>query len=689
MTPSQDIIPSFQETDSSTAKIEAMVDVDEEDWTIDSHEEAAASDIVNKGVVSFATNAITTLFRGLGDVILTVGVNLVHSEDPFGAVALDYQRRRLSRSFENNFFMEGMWSRWEDDKVPALFNESCKLSYHFKLLESSQSSALVPDKTVSAIMSNEACDEEVGASSILQDLSQDTSADSKFEHHFIRNIDITDGGEVKFLSNELDAVDLASPGLTPTFSADDSDYEEILHDGQNDTTFLEEVLGTLEDNMDLDGFVLIYVGPTYTRQSMLLWPLLLFVSVSSQGSLKVAPGKERSTVTIGIIGTYSPWNKTPEVFATYDPYNTPGWQFYDDLIIVQAAQMLNANNSILPNTTVKIKHFNNCDPGSTTTLSPAYADLVNGLGMNVLNTLTGNGIDVAAVALVTYPFTLKSATNIASFLKKRDVRYIFIDSWDWTVAGLIYFTAFDQGIVGPNYKWMSQAFPNFDDQDTVFPNRSLFNETRDFIYIYGAPLINLNMTDFSPNWNALNGSMAANWPPLEEIPIANLNLAFNASLLPYWSPQAYMEAAYDCILTIASGIDLLLRENPSFTTEMLEKRQLQTALNIPLWQRSGFQGIGNMPLEYNDVGSANIAYYWISSNGFVDSQQNVMGQTYATSWPDGSISVDNNVTITWPSDGFVEWKTVTLITKSDSNGQTLFALGTIGPITLLLTQEAL
>ncbi|ORY52475.1 hypothetical protein BCR33DRAFT_845628 [Rhizoclosmatium globosum] len=457
LTTSQNGDPLNTETDYSTAKIEAVVDDEEEDWTIDSHEEAAASDIVNKGVVS----------------LQQMRFNLVPWT--WRPVALDYQRRRLSRSFENNFFMEGMWSRWEDDKVPALFNESCKLSYHFKLLESSQSSALVPDKTVSAIMSNEACDEEVGASSILQDLSQDTSADSKFEHHFIRNIDITDGGEVKFLSNELDAVDLASPGLTPTFSADDSDYEEILHDGQNDTTFLEEVLGTLEDNMDLDGFVFTWDHLHTAIHAFMA--LLLFVSVSSQGSLKVAPGKERSTVTIGIIGTYSPWNKTPEVFATYDPYNTPGWQFYDDLIIAQAAQMLNANNSILPNTTVKIKHFNNCDPGSTTTLSPAYADLVNGLGRNVLNTLTGNGIDVAAVALVTYPFTLKSATNIASFLKKRDVRYIFIDSWDWTVAGLIYFTAFDQGIVGPNYKWMSPAFPNFDDQDTVFPNRSLFNET--------------------------------------------------------------------------------------------------------------------------------------------------------------------------------------------------------------------
>ncbi|KAJ3297908.1 NADH-cytochrome b5 reductase [Rhizoclosmatium sp. JEL0117] len=440
----------------------------------------------------------------------------------------------------------------------------------------------------------------------------------------------------------------------------------------------------------------------------------------------------------------------------FNPFYAPGWQIYDDLSIQHATQLLNANSSILQNTSIKLKHFNFYDPDyaydiyATSSLgyaglvalnitqNPENSDIVAVIGgwsgdpvkieaeiysqynipycgiippdsifdnkynyksffrttwsrygyeLHVLkflqthnvtrigivtygsplsqrlqDTLTANGIDIPAFAIAPGYEDVNSAITM---LKTQDVRYIYVDLGSAESTAHLYFPAVDAGIVGPDYVWMSMDYPSFAGQETVFPNRSFDVDTKGFVFIYGAPLLNWNGTDYPPAYNELNNSMYSNWPIVDEIPIENLNMSIPTSELPYFSPQGYMENAFNCIMTLASGMDTLLRRNKALTPEMLAKRQIQDKLNLSLWKQSGYRGIGNVPLEFNDVGSVKVAFYWITT----------VSSTYPISmitWPDLSISQYPEVTVfngngtKWPSDGAIKKTRIALINEEQA-----------------------
>ncbi|ORY52498.1 hypothetical protein BCR33DRAFT_733198 [Rhizoclosmatium globosum] len=113
--------------------------------------------------------------------------------------------------------------------------------------------------------------------------------------------------------------------------------------------------------------------------------LLFLIQLSLVGTLEaeihIAAGKEQNSITIAVIGLYSELvYNNPSDYSQFNPFYAPGWQIYDDLSIQHATQLLNANSSILQNTSIKLKHFNFYDPDYAydiyATSSLGYAGLV-------------------------------------------------------------------------------------------------------------------------------------------------------------------------------------------------------------------------------------------------------------------------------------------------------------------------
>ncbi|KAJ3025946.1 UNVERIFIED_CONTAM: hypothetical protein HDU68_006445 [Siphonaria sp. JEL0065] len=302
----------------------------------------------------------------------------------------------------------------------------------------------------------------------------------------------------------------------------------------------------------------------------------------------------------------------------------------------------------------------------------------------IVKILSENGIEIALLS-----YSTDVAYNVG-LLKKYDVRYILVATGSAAYSGQMYFTAFASGIVGPGYVWISPSFPVYSSNlDYLGIHENPQNETEGFVQIYGAPLINWNWTDFTPAYTQLEESFYENWPVVPYLNVSNLDFEIDTSLLDYWQPQAYMEGAYDCLMTLASGFDKLLREDPLLTPDMLATRQLQEKLDIPLWQRSGYQGIGNMPLILNDVGSVKIAYYWISAIGS-DPDGNPYGNIFMTTWQDESVTIyENSTTIygggsEFPHDGSKLWNMTVLISWNDRRGIFTLAFMAMGIILCLL-----
>ncbi|KAI9352835.1 periplasmic binding protein-like I [Obelidium mucronatum] len=480
----------------------------------------------------------------------------------------------------------------------------------------------------------------------------------------------------------------------------------------------------------------------FSATGMLLnWAILLLTLIPAvvNGLIPAAAGKEASSVVIGLLGTYSAQGFEDMSQLKLDPYMTPGWQIYDDIIIEQAVQMINANASILPNTTLKLRRFTINDPteknGATGSLGFASMVALNisqskenqdviavigdwkvqqlfigaqiysyynipmcgiicntervdsktnfksffrtrssgrGYGKHILKflmarkvsrigiisdassrgreesddtvrELTSNDIEVVVLS-----YSTDAAYNVG-LLQKYDARYILVTTTNRAFLGELYFTGLKSGLVSRRHVWISGNTPYYSSAlDYLKLPQSPYNEVAGFVWLYGAPLLNWNGSDYPPTYHHLAKSMRANWPVVKQMSVANLNLDIMTDFLAYHPPKAYMEGAFDCIMTLASGFDKLLRENSSLTPEMLSSRKLQQKLNIPLWQRSGYQGIGNMPLIINDVGSSEIAYYWISVKR-LDVNGDPVGNIFLTTGQDGSSTYYENSTTLYGS----------------------------------------
>ncbi|KAJ3030662.1 UNVERIFIED_CONTAM: Gamma-aminobutyric acid type B receptor subunit 2 [Siphonaria sp. JEL0065] len=765
--------------------------------------------LIEQGV-SMAANAISDWFIGLGGALLSAGVDLVvpKEEEWF------HKRRRFS--LDENLFLEGMWSsshhngssavecNYSDEGVVLLSHEQDFRTFcnsngqedgvetqvihipiwtnDFSIKTNNSGEPPLKDDIVQTLIAMNADnffrEHDLSASIVLDDLNKEIET--------LRSLpSVTRRSRmISVSSNGLDNVDLTSPCLVgqraiigvETVGAEERGAAENEQVGEEEpVVFLDGVLGRMDDSLDVDEDLhILKMKATFRIASFSL--ILCATLIRAQEGMPVAPGKEQTEVTIAVLGIYSALSyNTPDDIAYFDPYNTPGWQLFDDVSINQAALMINANESILPNTTLHIKHFNNYDPrfdySPYATDSLGYSSLValdiaqnpehqnilaviggwdsytgkveaeiysyynipycglimsdgflddknnyksffrtawseTGFGRHVLKflqihnvtrigivsdgnmdrsrdileTLLAHNIEVTVFE--TLYGGLKEAAGIVKILKKNDVRYIYLDFFWGQQTGYVYFTAYQMGMVGADYIWISQSFPGYPDAITDFPPNP-YNQTAGFVWIYGicfaffpstksetgAPLINWNWTDFSPAYVTFNNSLAANWPVVDFLNIENIDLGINTTTLPFWQPQAYMEGAYDCVNTLAAGFDKLLREEPSLTPEMLATRQLQERLNIPLWQRSGYQGIGNMPLIYSDQGSMQVAYYWISAMG-ADDYGNPSGNIFMTSYPDLHVTYDDTALVfsgngtTWPHDGSIQWEFVDLLDNS-------------------------
>ncbi|KAJ3297897.1 hypothetical protein HDU79_001654 [Rhizoclosmatium sp. JEL0117] len=504
----------------------------------------------------------------------------------------------------------------------------------------------------------------------------------------------------------------------------------------------------------------------------ILWKLIavLFATASLQIGLPVAPAKNQSSVTIAIIGLYSELEYyTAADYSTFDYYMTPGWQIYDDLMIRHAVQLLNANSSILPNTTIKIKHFNFYDPqyapdfyatesmgyaglvALNLTQNPENSDIIAVIGgwgpkalqveskiyaqydipycgiipsdaflddknnyktlfrtiwsqtgfelhllaflrkINVTrigivaygdnpfvqaieNALTANGLDVATLIFVR---RLRDVPSTISILEKKDIRYVYMDLGSAYFAGYFYFSASARGLVGPGYIWMGMDFPYFPEQYTTFPNRSLDVEAMGFIYMAGSSWF--TWADPSTSvFVGLNTSLGLNWPVVPEIPIQNMNYSIPTDQFQFFGINGYMEGAYDCVMTLATGFDKLLQEDKSLTPEKLSKRQLQDKLNLKLWQRTGFQGIGYAPLVYNDNGDWELPFYWATIGPEYNMYVSVITYpNYSVALFPDSTYFNGNMT-TWPPDGSVVKTKIALIEELSIQARIIYALEAFG-----------
>ncbi|KAJ3316984.1 hypothetical protein HDU76_001430 [Blyttiomyces sp. JEL0837] len=204
---------------------------------------------------------------------------------------------------------------------------------------------------------------------------------------------------------------------------------------------------------------------------------------------------------------------------------------------------------------------------------------------NTVARFAQNGIQVITKIYLSAETVKNHDYNVSyQTLKTVDARFIIIMA-DGPPTADFYYRARDFGLIGPRYAWLGLNLPQLvTDYPTNVYGPDAADSSSGFIFSFPEAL-----GPFAPTVQAANNT----WAKLA---------ATNPRYPPFQTEFGLLFGAYDCTKLIAYGIDKILKDNPTYTPEMLASGSLKPLLNYTAFQNTGYRGVIQDPILLNENG---------------------------------------------------------------------------------------
>ncbi|KAJ3236875.1 hypothetical protein HDU81_010240 [Chytriomyces hyalinus] len=334
-----------------------------------------------------------------------------------------------------------------------------------------------------------------------------------------------------------------------------------------------------------------------------------------------------------------------------------GWSFYGDLAVVAAIERVNSHPDILPGIHVNMKRFTDCGgyyPEAASLYdgkSGGYAAAVTAVDVADIHTdvigVVGNEFSAAVIgigeilSLHQLPFCGNCATS-PRFSDKNKYPYywrplppvtgdsylLVLKTWNVKRVAIVYEKDDELGLSsalivhqslvrGDIEVITSIALPSeFDKAAYDVSSKSLKTLHSRYVIVLGSnPFIGttvyrLSKSGLNPaemvylSENALNHYMdpvVALGPDYYSV-IRGFIWVTNPVNPVYEAVRQMHAQAYDCVMMMLLGFHKLLQENPEYTAEMLQNRQLQQYMNWTLFRDLDYHGLTWDEMRLNPTG---------------------------------------------------------------------------------------
>ncbi|KAI9336310.1 periplasmic binding protein-like I [Obelidium mucronatum] len=215
----------------------------------------------------------------------------------------------------------------------------------------------------------------------------------------------------------------------------------------------------------------------------------------------------------------------------------------------------------------------------------------NSLCGYLANSLHNAGFDVIS-RMVYYDVQSETLDFIASSFERVNARYIFACGSADTLAHMYYGLAKKKRLVGNDYVWIMDNVPYPYNDPIPLWGPHYYKDARGIINLFAGNTMNTFMkeVEYKLQYSAI-AMQAGNGK--------TISLPF----MEYWTNMGNM---YDCPRIFATGLENLMRSDPTITADMISKRALQEK-NFGLFQSTGYRGITGDPVtltEHGDVAAA-------------------------------------------------------------------------------------
>ncbi|KAJ3058426.1 hypothetical protein HDU99_006808, partial [Rhizoclosmatium hyalinum] len=205
-----------------------------------------------------------------------------------------------------------------------------------------------------------------------------------------------------------------------------------------------------------------------------------------------------------------------------------------------------------------------------------------GACLDIRNALFSSGVIILSFRHY-HGLKTEDYSDIINEFKRVDARYMFICAQAWSNSYYFAKQAMAMGMITPTHVWFATQPPYPPDYSGAGVDSRL-----DIIVgmIYPAPYAE---PQSDPNLISLN----AQWKAL-----------YTQDPMKYQVDHFTWTNAgsYDCVGTLLSGFDQLLRKNPGFSVGMLAARRLQDRLSFETFRNTGFNGTLLNPVVLDDHG---------------------------------------------------------------------------------------
>ncbi|KAJ3230307.1 hypothetical protein HDU81_004608 [Chytriomyces hyalinus] len=219
--------------------------------------------------------------------------------------------------------------------------------------------------------------------------------------------------------------------------------------------------------------------------------------------------------------------------------------------------------------------------------------------LDIRKSLVSNGVAVLDAIALQSRVDKQGMDFLYESLVRANARYTILCGQQVWSGGILYGLG-KRGLINENYVYLGNYGP-------AMPSDPHINATAYQAYVQGFVVITAPSVDVQyPAYVKVKKAFDE---------LVGFSMPDASFILSNWGPHFY-----DCVMTLATGLDRLLRSDASFTPTMLAQRKLNRFMNFTLFRDTGYLGLLSAPerLQYNNNGDFNsrfTAWYFPPNGG--------------------------------------------------------------------------